>query len=239
MRHHNLSFKSLIYGHEGTVQCKIRSLPSRIPKDHVLVKVFAAGLNPVDAKEDIGDKLPSWLKFLSHSAVRGCTIGFEFSGQVVDIPVENNRDNIPQKDVGFQIGDKVFGTLPPFVGTLSEYVMAPIDQIYYMPSNLSYEETASLPLVGLTALQALRPYAPPDSSLSSSIMIIGASGGVGHVALQVASALGWKTRVAVCSTSNVAYCQSRSDTCRGLYKTWRLRRYYSSLRMGYHFGLCK
>jgi reticulon-4-interacting protein 1, mitochondrial len=210
MLHPSLSIKSLIYGHEGTVQCKIRSLSPRIPKNHVLVKVFAAGLNPVDAKEVIGDKLPTWLKFLSSSIVRGCIIGFEFSGQVVAISKESNLDNLPQYDVSFQHGDKVFGTLPPFEGTLSEYVFAPIDQIHHMPSNLSYEEAAGLPLVGLTALQALSPYTPTDSS--AALKIIGASGGVGHVALQVARELGWNIRVAVCSTPNVDYCQALGAT---------------------------
>jgi reticulon-4-interacting protein 1, mitochondrial len=208
MLYHNLSFKSLIYGYEGTVQCKIRSLPSRIPKNHVLVKVFAAGLNPVDAKHIIGDKLPSWLNFLSHSVIRGCTVGFEFSGEIVAIPEENDRDN--ENEVCFQQGDKIFGTLPPFCGTLSEYIMAPIDQIHHMPSNLSYEEAAGLPLVGLTALQALRPYTPTDSS--AALKVIGASGGVGHVALQVARALGWNTRVAVCSSRHLDYCQSLGAT---------------------------
>jgi NADPH:quinone reductase-like Zn-dependent oxidoreductase len=130
---------------------------------------------------------------------------------VVAIPEETKFDNLSLNDNKFQHGDKVFGTLPPFGGTLSEYVIAPIDQIHHMPSNLSYEEAASLPLVGLTALQALRPYTPTDSS-SSALKIIGASGGVGHVSLQVARALGWNTRVAVCSTPNVEYCKSLGAT---------------------------
>jgi NADPH:quinone reductase-like Zn-dependent oxidoreductase len=101
-----------------TVQSKIKSLPHHIPRNHVLVRVRAAGLDPVDAKHVIGDKLPSFMNFLSHRIVQGSIIGFEFSGQIVT------------DDSGcYQPGDAIFGTMPPFAGTLAEYVVAPNDQI--------------------------------------------------------------------------------------------------------------
>lgn len=214
-----------------TVQSKVKSLPQHIPRNHVLIRVHAAGLNPVDAKNVIGDKLPSFLKFLSHQVVRGSIIGFEFSGQIV-------RD-----DSGYyQPGDAIFGTMPPFAGTLAEYVVAPNDQICHMPTNLSYTEAACLPLAGLTALQALTPYCRQrrrphktmeedrhrDSSDSNvgyddtdegdddggckSILIVGASGGTGHVAIQVAKAMGVKEIVAICSTRNIELCRRLGAT---------------------------
>ena len=187
----------------------MKSLPSHIPANHVLIRVHAAGLNPVDAKKVIGDKLPSFLNFISHRVVRGSIIGFEFSGEIVSL--SPNQHNSPYKP-----GDAVFGTVPPFVGTLSEYIVAPVDQIYHMPkiaSKLSYTQAAALPLVGLTALQALRPYAPKSSdSDQKAILIVGASGGTGHAAVQVAKALGWKEIIAVCSTKNVEFCRQSGAT---------------------------
>jgi reticulon-4-interacting protein 1, mitochondrial len=234
------TYKCLVYGNSSikndnsndrttitaTVRSKVKSLPRAIPRNHVLIRVRAAGLNPVDAKNVIGDKLPSFLDFLSPRVVRGSTIGFEFSGQVV-------RD-----DSGYyQPGDAVFGTMPPFAGTLAEYVVAPNDQICHMPTNLSYAEAASLPLVGLTALQALSPYCRRDPTeeedqgskghdngngskagdndpdcCCESILIVGASGGTGHIAIQVAKALGIKEIMAVCSTPNVEFCRQLGAT---------------------------
>ncbi|KAI2499184.1 Zinc-binding dehydrogenase [Fragilaria crotonensis] len=146
-------FKCLVYGPDK-VQSKLKSLPNKIPSNHVLIRVHAAGLNPVDAKKVIGDKLPSFFNFLSHRVVQGSTIGFEFSGQVVSSSSDNtNDDNHPYK-----VGDAVFGTMPPFGGTLSEYIVAPLDQICHMPTNrsdLSYAHAACLPLVGFDCLASV------------------------------------------------------------------------------------
>jgi NADPH:quinone reductase-like Zn-dependent oxidoreductase len=203
-------FKCLVYGPDK-VQSKLKSLPKKIPSNHVLIRVHAAGLNPVDAKKVIGDKLPSFLSFLSKRVVQGSTIGFEFSGQIVSSSSEVTNDNHLYK-----VGDAVFGTMPPFGGTLSEYIVAPMDQICHMPTNrsdLSYAHAACLPLVGLTALQALRPYAPSSTdSDEKAIMIVGASGGTGHAAIQIAKALGWKEIIAVCSTKNLEFCRQMGAT---------------------------
>jgi NADPH:quinone reductase-like Zn-dependent oxidoreductase len=196
----SITNKCLVYGSGDTVQTKLKSLPNHIPRNHVLIKVHAAGLNPVDAKQVIGDKLPAFLGFVSRRVVRGATIGFEFSGTIVDKGDDDDDD--------YKEGDAVFGTLPPLVGTLSEYVVAPKDQICKMPSNLSYPEAACLPLVGLTALQALKPF----ENNCTSILIVGASGGTGHVAIQVAAAMGFDEIVAVCSTKNMEFCTAMGAT---------------------------
>jgi NADPH:quinone reductase-like Zn-dependent oxidoreductase len=192
--------KCLVYGAAGTVRTSFTDIPHRIPKNHVIVKVHAAGLNPVDAKELIGDKLPPFFGSFVNRVVRGKTIGIDFSGTVVA-----KKDD----DADYQIGDAVFGSLPPLTGTLSEYVVAPKDQICRMPSNLSFAQAAAVPLVGLTALQALQPY---TTNGATSIAIVGASGGTGHVALQGAKALGLTTRIAVCSTPNMEFCRSMGAT---------------------------
>ena len=171
----------------------------KIGRNQVLVKVQAIGLNPVDAKFVIGDKLPnSWTRL--HSWFRNYYLsdkipGFDFSGIVVQ--------GCTGSEDSFHPGDAVFGTVPPFVGTLTDYLVAPVDQLYYKPRSLSWEEAAAFPLVGLTCYQVLQPL----SVEHKSVLILGASGGTGHVALQVARALQAKHVVAVCSDRNVDFCR--------------------------------
>jgi NADPH:quinone reductase-like Zn-dependent oxidoreductase len=138
------SMKCIIYGRDLPL-VQIRPTPPA-RKGHVLVRVEAVGLNPVDAKDVIGDKLPhtwtytrSWLR--SYIISKNIP-GFDFAGTCVD-DFQHVGDSKP-----FSFGDKVFGTMPPLQGTLAEYISVPIDQISSMPKNLKFEEAAALPLVG-------------------------------------------------------------------------------------------
>jgi NADPH:quinone reductase-like Zn-dependent oxidoreductase len=181
---------------------------------HVLVKVVCAGLNPVDAKNVIDDKLPhSWThmqEFYHDKLLAGHIIGFDFSGIVHDCP-----------DGTFQKGDEIFGTMPSLHGTLAEYIVTPLHQVYYKSKKHSFAEAAALPLVGLTALQALSPniqsnqeegHDTAPSSSSTSVLIVGASGGAGHVACQVARNLGAQHVTAICSGHNVDFCKAQGAT---------------------------
>ena len=114
--------------------------------DSVLCHVACAGLNPVDAKGLVGDKLPEWLSGVGRSAIEGCVVGFDFSGTVVRAPESSN----------FKPGDAIFGTAPPMVGTFAEEIEVPLDQVAAKPPSLTFSEAAALPLVGLTALQSLK-----------------------------------------------------------------------------------
>lgn len=126
----------------GKCEPHIEIVPTPTPgqRNHVLVRVVAAGLNPVDAKNIVGDKLPETWSFFWRQLVRSYIAdkipGFDFAG----ICMENAH--------GFLQGDKVFGTMPPFHGTLAEYISVPLDQICYMPKNYSFAQAAALPLVG-------------------------------------------------------------------------------------------
>jgi reticulon-4-interacting protein 1, mitochondrial len=195
---------------------KIRCVPT--PRGgrraRILVQTHAVGLNPVDAKDVIGDKLPHRWTFLKHRLVPALflnrsIVGFDFAGTVL----ENHH-----AAAGFQRGDKVFGTMPPFQGTLAEQLSVPLDQICHMPSNtnnLSFVQAAALPLVGLTALQSLSPYLKPSNgstTRSHSVLIVGASGGTGHVAVQVARNLGATHITALCSHRNMDFVKSCGAT---------------------------
>jgi NADPH:quinone reductase-like Zn-dependent oxidoreductase len=198
-----------------TVSWQQTNIPTAT-KGHVLVKVVCAGLNPVDAKNVIGDKLPhSWTYFKQlyyNKLLAGNIIGFDFSGNVQGCPDNGS----------FQKGDEVFGTMPPFHGTLAEYIVAPLHQVHYKSNKHSFAQAAALPLVGLTALQALSPHiqsskgqdsaTSSSSSSSTSVLIIGASGGAGHVACQVARNLGAQHVTAICSSRNAEFCKGRGAT---------------------------
>ncbi len=94
-------------------------------------------------------------------------------------------------------GDEVFGWAP---GTLAEYACGPADRFERKPDRLSFEQAAAAPEAGVTAIQGLRDHG--RVAAGQSVMVIGASGGVGTFAIQVAKALGASV-TAVCSTGNV------------------------------------
>ena len=137
----------------------------------------AAGLNPVDLKFLWADKLPTWCHTLAQWLVEGYGVGFDFCGIVEYAPINS----------GFIKGDEVYGTMPPMKGSVAEYISVPLHQVQKKPCNFSCEEAAALPLVGLTCVQAF-----DDNNLANDqhVLIIGGSGGVGHVAIQVAKARG-------------------------------------------------
>ena len=137
--------KCIVYGLE-VPQMQMRPTP-KSRKGHILVRVEAVGLNPVDAKDVIGDKLPqSWTfirTWLRSHIISTKIPGFDFAGTCLESSQLGTGD-VKQ----FSIGEKVFGTMPPMQGTLAEFISVPIDQVATMPASLKFEEAAALPLVG-------------------------------------------------------------------------------------------
>lgn len=167
-----------------------------VTKTKVLVKIHAAGVNPVDAKNVFGDKLPDWVLCHKFSSwwTHNCIPGFDFSGTIQEIHPQSIA-------TGMEVGDRVYGTVPPFTGTFCEYQVVPIDQIGRMPTSLSFVSAAAMPLTGLTCLQSLEEEFHVQSN--SRLLIIGASGGTGHFAVQYAKhALRASRVVGVCSAAN-------------------------------------
>jgi NADPH:quinone reductase-like Zn-dependent oxidoreductase len=187
-------------------------LPSRSSSSHVWVQVHAVGLNPVDAKHVIGDKLKhDWVrirKWAHQAMVKDTRVGFDFSGVVV---VGNDA---------YEKGTRVFGSMPPLQGSCAEYVRVPLHQLSKAPSQLTLTESAALPLVGLTAWQALSPHMHMmlyDNNNNNNnnpprVLVIGGSGGTGHVALQVAKGLGANDLVTICSTRNIDFVKECGAT---------------------------
>lgn len=153
----------------------------------------------MDAKDVMGDKLPhswTWMRKQVRKFLNNKIVGLDFAG------------TIEEDYGGFQKGDRVFGNMPPLQGTLAEFISVPLDQISKMPNNYSFVRAAAIPLVGLTALQALNPFVYTDSS----VLVLGASGGTGHVALQVARNMGAAHVTAVCSGRNADFVNSCGAT---------------------------
>ncbi|THV28404.1 NADP-dependent oxidoreductase [Glycomyces paridis] len=139
----------------------------------VLVRVRAAGTNPVDWKtRERGSMDGSEPPFV---------LGWDLSGTVAALG----------EGVGdFAEGDEVYGMprFPRFGGAYAEYAAAPAGELAPKPARLSHEEAAALPLAGLTALQALVGVA--DVRAGQRVLVHAAAGGVGHLAVQIAKAKG-------------------------------------------------
>jgi len=157
-------------------------MPAR-GEEEVLIKVHAVAVNPIDTFIRQG--------FMKHFVKKGFPIilGAEVAGEVVKTG-EKSR---------FKVGDKVFSLLPGDLGGYAEFVAIPERAVGLAPNNLRMIESAALPVSALTSLQAFRNKAHIKSF--EKVLINGASGGVGCIAVQLAVALGQNV-TAVCSEGN-------------------------------------
>ncbi|MGW4380417.1 NADP-dependent oxidoreductase [Kitasatospora sp. NPDC004531] len=140
----------------------------------VLVRVVAAGVNPVDVYTRQGT---AYNRVLELPFVNG----WDVAGVVEEVGYGTTR---------FRVGDRVFGMpwFPRAAGAYAEYTAAPARHFARMPDGLGFAEAAALPLAGLTAWQMLTEVARVEPG--QRVLVAGAAGGVGHLAVQVAKALG-------------------------------------------------
>ena len=144
-----------------------------VQANDVIIEVKAAAINPIDKSIILGN-LQGMLPILLPS-----TSAYDVSGIVVETGNEVSN---------FEIGDLVYSRVPQEqMGTLAEFVAVTSDAVSKKPRSISYEEAASLPLVGLTALQSFE-YA--DIKKTDRVLIHAGSGGVGSFAIQYAKAKG-------------------------------------------------
>ncbi|WP_149180576.1 NADP-dependent oxidoreductase [Streptomyces sp. TRM49041] len=170
--------KAISYSHYGGPEAlEFGERPDpKVGPDKVLVEVRAAAVNPVDWKCQAG-YLDTVL-----DAVFPVVPGWDVSGVVVQPGA-----SVPE----FGVGDEVMGYVREDVlchGTFAEYVAAPVRTLACKPRNLGFEESAALPLVGLTAYQVLhRALRLRDGE---TLLVHAAAGGVGAMAVQIARHLG-------------------------------------------------
>ncbi|MGZ8804250.1 MAG: NAD(P)-dependent alcohol dehydrogenase [Microbacterium sp.] len=144
-------------------------------KGEVLLEVRAASINSGDVKIMRGEPLLIRPAF-GLRRPRAATRGMDVAGTVVAV-----GEGVTE----FAIGDEVMGELPG--GTLAEFVAGPAARLVLRPAGLAPEVAAALPLAGGTAWQALEAGGVGDGD---RVLVIGASGGVGHYAVQLAAIRG-------------------------------------------------
>jgi NADPH:quinone reductase-like Zn-dependent oxidoreductase len=164
-----------------------------IADDEVLVRVHAAGVGRDVWHVMRGLPYPIRLAGYGFRAPKNPVIGSDVSG-VVEAVGKNVRRFLPRDEV-FGIGN----------GSYAEYVCAREDKLAHKPINLTFEQAAVIAIMGSTALQALRDHGKVRPG--QEVLIIGASGGVGTYAVQIAKAFGTHV-TGVCSTKKVEMVRS-------------------------------
>ncbi len=184
------------YGDSEVVEINQSTLPLNDPSDGmVLVRVKAAGVNPVDWKVREGFfKEMAPLQFPT-------TLGMDFSGVIEKVGGGGGSatsDNIKQ-------GDEVYGQVGVLMGgsgAFAEMALAKADTMAHKPKTLNHEQAAGLPLVGVSAWQAL--VETMQLSNGQKILIHGGAGGIGSIAIQLAKHLGAHVATTV-STNDIQF----------------------------------
>jgi NADPH:quinone reductase-like Zn-dependent oxidoreductase len=178
----------------GPEVLEVRDVDVPVPEPgEVLLRVRAAGVNPIDWHYMRGEPLVMRAGEGLRRPKRRI-LGFEASGTVEAVGSDSS-DLSP--------GDDVWGWCDG--GAFAEYVAVRADHLMPKPTQLSYEQAAVCPVAALTALQAVRDHG--DTQPAQRVLIIGASGGVGTFAVQIAKSMG-ATVTGVCSTRNVDLARS-------------------------------
>lgn len=173
---------------------KLKEMVKPTPKaGEVLIRVYAASVNAADWHVVRGDFLPVRVMMGGVRRPSKTIPGADVAGRVEAVGPNVTR---------FKVGDEVFGDLSGCGwGAYAEYVCASETALAHKPTNLSFAETAAVPMAAVTALQGLRNAG--QIKAGDKVLVNGASGGVGTFAVQIAKALGAHV-TAVCSTRNVA-----------------------------------
>jgi NADPH:quinone reductase-like Zn-dependent oxidoreductase len=201
---------AVLNGFGDAEQLQLRELTWTPPRaDEVIVRVHGSSINPIEWKMRQGMGLPSWAwrKLLGAPAV----LGLDFSGTV----------ECAGKESGIAEGAEVMGALP-LCGAYADYIRIRPAQgrlaIVRKPESVSHARAGVTPFASLVALAAFQAAFPLDPSWQKRrVLIVGGSGGVGHLGLQMAKrGLGAAQVVAVCSSRNsefAAACGADDVVC--------------------------
>ncbi|MEW4127946.1 NADP-dependent oxidoreductase [Bacillus thuringiensis] len=167
--------KAMIIDKYGKVPMRMAEVPTpEINQHEVLAEIHAVSINPIDFKIRDG-KVKMLLKY-----EMPLILGNDFSGVIVKVGSQVTR---------FKVGDAIYARpRKNKIGTFAEYIAIHEDDIALKPKNLSFEEAASIPLVGLTSYQALHDIMHLQKG--QKILIHAGSGGVGTFAIQLAKIMG-------------------------------------------------
>jgi NADPH:quinone reductase-like Zn-dependent oxidoreductase len=183
---------AIVHDDYGTVPedvLRLKEVPKpTIADDQVLVRVRAASVDRGTYHVMAGLPYPIRVAGFGLRKPKYLNPGRSLAGTV---------EAVANSVTGFEPGDEVFGIS---AGSFAEYVGVRTDKLAPKPSNLSFEEAAAVPISGLTALQAVRDHGAVESA--QKVLIVGASGGVGSFAVQIAKAFGAEV-TGVSSTAKV------------------------------------
>ncbi|MBL2346381.1 NADP-dependent oxidoreductase, partial [Klebsiella pneumoniae] len=160
--------KAMIIDRYGKVPMRMAEVPTpEINEYEVLAEIHAASINPIDFKIRDG-KVKMLLKY-----EMPLILGNDFAGVITKVGSKVTR---------FKVGDEIYARpRKNKIGTFAEYIAIHEDDIALKPKNLSFEEAASIPLVGLTSYQALHDIMQLQKG--QKILIHAGSGGVGTFAI--------------------------------------------------------
>jgi NADPH:quinone reductase-like Zn-dependent oxidoreductase len=164
-----------------------------IGDDEVLVRVQAAGVDQGVWHLTAGLPYPIRLAGYGLRAPKNRVRGLDLAGRV---------EAVGTGVTTLHPGDEVFGL---GAGSFAEYAAAPVSKLAPKPKNLTFQQAAAVPVSGLTALQAVRDHGRVQAG--QQVLVIGASGGVGTFAVQIAKAFGAEV-TGVCSTGKVDLVRS-------------------------------
>jgi NADPH:quinone reductase-like Zn-dependent oxidoreductase len=183
--------KAIVYDEYGSPDVlRLADVDRPTPKAReILLKVHAAALNPLD-----------WHFIRGEPAVM--RLGGKPKGKIPGADVAGTVEAVGADVRHFRRGDEVLGTVH---GSLAEYACGHEDRFAIKPTRVTFEHAATIPVAGVTALQALRNYGRVKAG--QSVLVNGASGGVGTFAVQIATALGARV-TGVCSERNLELVRS-------------------------------
>lgn len=164
------------YGNPYVIHINENALKPVLKPNQLLIAVSAASINAIDWKFREG-----YLQKIAPVSLP-VTLGGDFAGKVVGV-----SDDVSE----FKVGDDVYGQaiiLNGGSGSMAEFVCANVTNTALKPHGITYEEASALPLVGVSALQALEEHIKLQKG--QKILIHGGAGGIGHIAIQLAKFLG-------------------------------------------------
>jgi len=189
-----IRMKAIVHRQYGSPDVlKLEDVAKPTPaRNELLIKVRAASVNPLDWHYMRGKPYVMRMQ-AGMGRPKFTRLGVDFSGTV---------EAVGQEVKLFKVGDEIFGAAD---GALAEYVTSTEAGLALKPTNVTFQQAASVPIAGITALQGLRDKGRIQPG--QKVLINGASGGVGTFAVQIAKSLGAEV-TGVCSTGNVELVRS-------------------------------